>query len=231
MPEGKPPLSAGFLNTIQKTRRAAQNGENMLFQNGNATLSGFWNHFRDLSYTKKAMNRNLQPLAVTVAETTHRNGTMAHDVFEEFRASGKELVDKARDILEEGNVRRMIIKNNRDETLLEVPLSLGVIGVGGAFALAPIISSIAAFAFFVNDARILVERYPEGESGLNFRRSRKRNPLENELRDEEDEESKDAGGHHYGSKGKGRTRGSGKEHRRDSRHDPFEIDARFEVIR
>ena len=176
-------------------------------------------------------NRNLQPPDDAAAENTYRNGTMAHDVFEEFQASGKELIDRAREILEEGNVRRMIIKNSHDETLLEVPLSLGVIGVGGAFALAPIISSIAAFAFFVNDARILVERYPDGESGLKYRRSKKRNPLENELRDEEDGERKDAGGYHSGSKRKGRTPGFGKKNKRDARHDPYEIDARFEVIR
>jgi len=41
MSKGKRPLAAGFLNTIQNTRRAAQNGENMLFQNVNATSSGF----------------------------------------------------------------------------------------------------------------------------------------------------------------------------------------------
>ena len=180
---------------------------------------------------KEANNRNFQPPADAAAETTHKNGTMAHDVFEEFQASGKELIDKAREILEEGNVRRMIIKNSRDETLLEVPLSLGVIGVGGAFALAPIISSIAAFAFFVNDARILVERYPDGESGLKYRRGKKRNPLENELSDEEDGERKDAPGYHSGSKRKGRASGSGKKNKRDARHDPYEIDARFEIIR
>ncbi len=139
-----------------------------------------------------------------------RSGTMAHDVFEEFQASGKELIEKVREILEEGNVRRMIIKNSKGETLFDVPLTLGVVGVGGAFALAPIISSIAAFAFFVHDARILVQRVPD--------ENRKRSHLENELSDDEDDERKD-----YRDKGK---RGS---HRKDHR-DPYEIDADFEVL-
>lgn len=86
---------------------------------------------------------------------------MAHDLYQEFRVSGKELVSKVRDILQEGSVRRMVIKNSKDETLFELPLAFGVIGMGGAFALAPILSSVAAFAFFVNDARIIVERYPK----------------------------------------------------------------------
>ena len=92
---------------------------------------------------------------------------MAHDVYEEFRASGKELIDKAKEILQEGNVRRMVIKNRDGETLFKLPLAVGVVGVGGAFALAPILSTIAAFAFFVHDARIIVERYPDdAETGL-----------------------------------------------------------------
>jgi hypothetical protein len=153
---------------------------------------------------------------------------MAHDVFEEFQASGRELVEKARDILEEGNVRRMIIKNGRGETLLEVPLTLGVIGVGGAFALAPIISSIAAFAFFVHDARILVERYPDGDPRTGGKRKKKRHPLENELRDEEEPGAAEGTGRMKAGRG-----GSGRgRHRSDrSRRDPYEIDARFEVIR
>lgn len=88
---------------------------------------------------------------------------MSHDLVEEFRVSGKELVSQAREILEEGNVRRMIIKNSKGETVFKLPLTFGIIGVGGAFALAPILSSIAAFAFFARDARILVERYPRSD--------------------------------------------------------------------
>ncbi len=170
-----------------------------------------------------------QPTASTI---TNRYRTMAHDVFEEFQASGRELVEKAREILEEGNVRRMIIKNGRGETLLEVPLTLGVIGVGGAFALAPIISSIAAFAFFVHDARVLVERYPDDEPGTGRKRKKKRNPLDNELRDGE-EEGEDAGSTESAGRNNAAGRKSGRgRHRSDrSRNDPFEINARFEVIR
>ncbi len=140
-----------------------------------------------------------------------RSDTMAHDVIEEFRASGKELIEKAREILEEGNVRRMIIENSRGETLLEVPLTLGVVGVGGAFALAPILSTIAAFAFFVHDARILVERYPDEYE------KRSRSHLDNELSDDED-----------GEDGEGDLEGGRAGNRRQ---DPYEIDADFEVLR
>lgn len=125
---------------------------------------------------------------------------MAHNVAEEIRASGEELIVRVRDLIKEGNVRRLILKNSRDETLLEIPLAIGVIGVGGAFALAPILSSIAAFAFFAKDARILVERYPESV----FKQ------LKNEMPDDDDASRKNS------HKGSGR--------------DPYEIDADFEVL-
>ncbi len=153
---------------------------------------------------------------------------MAHDVIEEFRASGRELIDKAREILEEGNVRRMIMKNSNDETLLEIPLTLGVVGVGGAFALAPIISTIAAFAFFVHDARILVERYPDEYT------RRSRSHLENELSDENDDDDTTGAA---GSSRTGRRARQGRQHgqpgsRKDNQgRDPYEIDADFEVLR
>ncbi len=125
---------------------------------------------------------------------------MAHDVVEEIRVTGEELVHRVRDILKEGNVRRLVIKNSRDETVFQLPLTFGVIGLGGAFALAPVLSSIAAFAFFARDARILVERHPPAEG--------KR--LKNELEDEEI----------TGRRGYGR--------RRD--RDSYEIDADFEIL-
>ncbi len=175
-----------------------------------------------------------------------RSDTMAHDVVEEFRATGKELIEKAREILEEGNVRRMIIENSRGETLLEVPLTLGVVGVGGAFALAPIISTIAAFAFLVHDARILVERYPHEY------KKHSRSHLENELSDDEDRDD-DPGGRMFGThkdghrrpsertehddhSGRGERAGRGSRHKRQGSHkgnhghDPYEIDADFEVL-
>ncbi|MDG5767064.1 DUF4342 domain-containing protein [Balneolales bacterium ANBcel1] len=125
---------------------------------------------------------------------------MAHDLVQEFRVSGRELVDRVRDILREGNVRRLVIKNSRDEILFDIPLSVGMVGVGGAFALAPILSSIAAFAFFARDARIVVER----SSGRRYRL------IENELSDNPDPE---------------RFR-----HRSGTGNDPFEIETDFEII-
>ena len=129
---------------------------------------------------------------------------MAHDIVEEIRVSGAELVEKVRDLVREGNIRRLVILNKKDEVVFELPLALGVAGVGGAFALAPILSSIAAYALFVNDTRILVERIPDN----------RKTTLDNELSE-----------NHPCSKHK-------KDHTRSKhhRHDPFEIETDFEVL-
>ncbi|MBP3191649.1 DUF4342 domain-containing protein [Natronogracilivirga saccharolytica] len=129
---------------------------------------------------------------------------MRHDIVEEIRVSGAELVDKVRNLVREGSIRRLVIINNKDEVVFELPLALGVAGVGGAFALAPILSSVAAYALFVNDTRILVERSRDaGNSNLN-----------NGLSSHQDQGK--ANTHHTRSSASGR--------------DPYEIDVDFEVL-
>ncbi len=54
---------------------------------------------------------------------------------EEFRLSGGEVLDKVKALLHEGNIRRLILKNEEGRTLLEIPLAVGLVGV----ALLPIL--------------------------------------------------------------------------------------------
>jgi len=130
---------------------------------------------------------------------------MSHDLFEEFRVSGRELIERVRELLKEGNIRRMVIKNSQDDILFELPLALGVAGVGGAFAIAPILSAIATFAFFVNDARIIVERYPESDKkSVENELLRNRNPYDRKKNPHSRKNPND--------------------------RDPYEIDTDFEII-
>ncbi len=76
---------------------------------------------------------------------------------EEFRVSGERLVAKVREIVHEGNVRRLIIKNEEGSTLIEVPLTLGVVGI----ALIPVWAAIGAIAALVTNCSIVVERIEE----------------------------------------------------------------------
>ncbi|WP_218080156.1 DUF4342 domain-containing protein [Anthocerotibacter panamensis] len=79
--------------------------------------------------------------------------------FEEFTVAGNQLVEKVKELLEEGNVRRVIIKDrNSDKTLLEVPLTLGMAGAGLTLFAAPVLAGIGALAAVVTQVRIIIER-------------------------------------------------------------------------
>lgn len=73
---------------------------------------------------------------------------------EEFKVSGEELLKKVKDLIAEGNVRRIIVKNKEGKTMIEVPLTIGVVGA----LLLPPLAAIGAIAALVTECTIIVER-------------------------------------------------------------------------
>jgi integral membrane sensor domain MASE1 len=73
---------------------------------------------------------------------------------EEFAISGDKLVAKVKEIIAAGNVRRITIKSDEGKTLLEIPLTLGVV----AAVIAPVLAALGALAALVTDCVIVVER-------------------------------------------------------------------------
>ena len=78
---------------------------------------------------------------------------------ESFKVSGEELLSKIKEIIKEGNARRVIIKNEKEETIIEFPLTIGAIGV----VLAPVFAAVGAIAALVTDCTIVVEKKDEQE--------------------------------------------------------------------
>jgi hypothetical protein len=78
---------------------------------------------------------------------------------ESFKVSGDELLSKIKEIIKEGNARRVIIKNEKEETIIEFPLTIGAIGV----VLAPVFAAVGAIAALVTDCTIVVEKKDEQE--------------------------------------------------------------------
>lgn len=78
---------------------------------------------------------------------------------EEFRTTGEDLLGKVKDLIHEGNVRRLIIKNDEGKTLIEIPLTWGVVGI----ALLPTLAAVGAIAALVTDCTIIVEKDVEAE--------------------------------------------------------------------
>jgi CBS domain-containing protein len=73
---------------------------------------------------------------------------------EEFQVSGDMLVAKIKELLHEGNIRRVIIKNEEGRILIDIPLTLGVVGV----LVAPQLAAIGALAALVTHGSIVVEK-------------------------------------------------------------------------
>jgi len=73
---------------------------------------------------------------------------------EEFKVNGEELLGKVKQIIKEGNVRRITIKNKEGKTVIELPLTIGVVGA----VLAPVLAAVGAIAALVTECTIVVER-------------------------------------------------------------------------
>jgi phage-related minor tail protein len=78
-------------------------------------------------------------------------------IYEELKVLGKDLVNKAGELLHEGNVRRLIIKDDKGHTFMEVPLTVAAIGAVAA----PVLAAIGAVAGMAAHFTVGVERAPE----------------------------------------------------------------------
>lgn len=75
-------------------------------------------------------------------------------VKEEFSVSSDNLIEKVKELLHEGNVTRIIVKDEKGKTLLEIPATVGVIGV----VLVPWLAALGAIAALATNCKIVVER-------------------------------------------------------------------------
>jgi hypothetical protein len=73
---------------------------------------------------------------------------------EYFKVNGEELLSKIKEIIKEGNASRVIIKNEKDETVMEFPLVIGAVGI----LLAPIFAAVGAIAALATHCTIIVEK-------------------------------------------------------------------------
>ena len=67
-------------------------------------------------------------------------------VSEEFKVRGEQLVEKAKELVHAGNVKRLIVKNEEGRVLLEIPLSVGIVGA----MMLPVWVALGAIAALAN---------------------------------------------------------------------------------
>ncbi len=76
---------------------------------------------------------------------------------EEFRLEGGKVLDKVKELIHAGNVRRIILKNEEGKVYMEIPLTLGLVGA----ALLPVLAAVGALAAIVARLVIVVEKVDE----------------------------------------------------------------------
>lgn len=73
---------------------------------------------------------------------------------EEFKINGEELLGKIKQLVNEGNIRRITIKNKDGKSIVELPLTIGVVGA----VIAPALAAVGAIAALVTECTVVVER-------------------------------------------------------------------------
>ena len=81
---------------------------------------------------------------------------------EEHRVSGERLVSKVKEIIHQGNVRRLIVRNDEGHTILEIPLTIGVVGA----VLLPVLVALGAIAALASDYTLVVEKVGEPDKSV-----------------------------------------------------------------
>ena len=79
---------------------------------------------------------------------------MDQKIVEEFKVKGEQLTQKVKELVQEGNVRKISIKDKNGNVVVEFPMTLGVIGA----ILAPILAAVGAVAALLTECTISVER-------------------------------------------------------------------------
>jgi hypothetical protein len=77
-----------------------------------------------------------------------------------IRLKGQAFADKVKELIHEGNVRRIVIKNESDHTVMEIPVTAGVV----AAVIAPVVTAVGAIAALANEWSIEVEHREEPPS-------------------------------------------------------------------
>ena len=83
---------------------------------------------------------------------------------QEIKGTVSEIISQVRKLIREGNARKLMIVDKKGKILFQTQLTAGVAGTALVTAMAPIVSAISMFALFMNDVKIVVEKYADSEN-------------------------------------------------------------------
>jgi hypothetical protein len=125
-----------------------------------------------------AINKALKALTVTETVLQMTDSGEEHDseeaemsgedekrtFSEEIEVQGRQLVERVKELLHEGNVRKLSVKDAKGKYLLEIPLTVGVVAGGVLVLTAPMMAALSALAGLVANVKIEVIREVEEET-------------------------------------------------------------------
>ena len=114
----------------------------------------------NLEETTKTNEQDALPIVATETETDANEKVTA----EEFKIRGDVLVAKIKELIAQGNVRRIIIKNEEGQTLIEIPMTVGVIGGVVSAALFPVVAAVGVIGAMVAHLTVVIERQESSQS-------------------------------------------------------------------
>jgi Domain of unknown function (DUF4342) len=100
----------------------------------------------------------MEPMTIDVIPAEAEAETEEKVSVEEFTISGDALVAKVKELVHEGNIRRIIIKNEEGRILIEIPLTVGVVGGVLSAALFPVIAAVGVIGAMVAHLTIVIEK-------------------------------------------------------------------------
>lgn len=112
------------------------------------------------SVTVDSTIRDEKVTTVEVETTTGEagGGTEEKVRVEEFTINGDALVSKVKELIHQGNIRRVIIKTEEGRTLIEIPLTVGVVGGVLGATLFPVVAALGAIGALVAHLKIVIEK-------------------------------------------------------------------------
>lgn len=101
-----------------------------------------------------------------MSEEKNKNNSLPEDkkpFNEELEVAGSQLVEQVRNLIEQGNIRRLIIRDQENRVLLEIPLTIGAVAGGALLMFYPLLAGLAVVGGLVAKLRIEIVRVLDDE--------------------------------------------------------------------
>lgn len=112
-------------------------------------------------------------------------------ITQEITGTVSEIITQVKKLIKEGNARRVMIQNKDGKILFQSQLTVGVAGTVALTVISPFVAAISMFALFMNDVKVIVERYPDEDQKDEYEVEAEVIEIQDEEDEEESEDDKD----------------------------------------